>query len=251
MRPLSYDDARKVLKKLTGARIVLIGGQAINFWAEYYSSRVEELAAEAPFTSKDIDFCGAREAVKECAQRLSAEFVLPKDFDPTPNTGAVIFVDDEGTERQIDFLGRPFGLDEDDVFNTAIPANPADDEPDDAASKLLIMHPERCMESRIHNIIGLSDSSEKSLKQLRASVFCAREFQKDLIEDGYIRDALTLNERIFQFCHYNLNGRVIHVRTGIDPFDAVVSHPALPVEFNTLRYPQMKQWLSERRKRIR
>ena len=44
----------------------------MNFWTSYYERRVPELAREAPFTSKDIDFCGDRRAVRVCAERLWA-----------------------------------------------------------------------------------------------------------------------------------------------------------------------------------
>lgn len=55
--------------------IVLIGGQALNFWAERYSS-APELARGAPYTSKDIDFYGQQEHVTRCAQVLGGEAVL-------------------------------------------------------------------------------------------------------------------------------------------------------------------------------
>ena len=60
MTELSYVDVRPVLAKIADLErdLVLVGGQAVNFWASYYERRVPELAREAPFTSKDIDFCG-------------------------------------------------------------------------------------------------------------------------------------------------------------------------------------------------
>ena len=68
---------RALLDKLRPAAsdIVLIGGQALNFWAERYGS-VSELARGAPYTSKDIDFYGQQEHVTRCAQMLGGEAVL-------------------------------------------------------------------------------------------------------------------------------------------------------------------------------
>ncbi len=106
-RPLSYDDVKSTLESLDGTDIVLVGGQALNFWADLYLSRVEELARDQPYTSKDIDFCGPRHAVVECARRLGGGCRLPTDFDPTVSTGAVIYVDASGEERQIDFISSP------------------------------------------------------------------------------------------------------------------------------------------------
>ena len=36
----------------------LVGGQALNFWAERYSAHCKELEEYGPFTSKDVDFFG-------------------------------------------------------------------------------------------------------------------------------------------------------------------------------------------------
>lgn len=249
-RPLSYRDFKKILTKLTGAEIVLVGGQALNIWAEYYLPGCQELAATGPYVSKDIDFCAAPAAVIDCANRLSLEPILPKDFEPTPNTGAVIFLDEEGEERQIDFLERPFGLLPTDVFNTAIPYNLLDEDGNPTEIRIGVMHPERCMESRVHNVIGLRQNSAHALKQLRASVICAREFQKDLLGRGLTRLVLKLNERIFDFCLRNHNGVKVFSTTGIDPFDAVICSPELPEAFAKIRYPQMQARLTEKRRRL-
>jgi hypothetical protein len=96
-RPLSYDDIKSTLESLDGTDIVLVGGQALNFWADLYLPRVEELARDQPYTSKDIDFCGPRHAVVECARRLGGVCLLPTDFDPT--VSATIQVDGGGLQR--------------------------------------------------------------------------------------------------------------------------------------------------------
>ena len=53
--------------------IVLVGGQAVNFWAERYSESDSALREKAPFTSKDIDFQGDADAVRTCAERLEGK----------------------------------------------------------------------------------------------------------------------------------------------------------------------------------
>jgi hypothetical protein len=78
---------RVVLQQLEPARdnIVLIGGQALNLWAERYSDRAADLAAAAPFTSKDIDFCGTAQDVNNVrclsAARISS---LAQMSEPQP-----------------------------------------------------------------------------------------------------------------------------------------------------------------------
>ena len=97
MSELSFVDVRSVLAKIVDLErdLVLVGGQAVNFWASRYQPRVPELGREAPFTSKDIDFCGDQKAVRICADRLGGTPRLATPDDATPNSGTVVFVDIE------------------------------------------------------------------------------------------------------------------------------------------------------------
>ena len=52
---------------------VIVGGQALNIWGERHWPRAErELAAFAPFQSKDIDFLGDHHAAEALAREASA-----------------------------------------------------------------------------------------------------------------------------------------------------------------------------------
>ena len=250
VRPLTYRDIQATLARLgdTTAGIVLVGGQALNFWAEHYMARVPALAASAPYASKDVDFCGSRAAVLECARRLGGRALLPVDFDPTPNSGQLVFVDAEGHERVIDFLQQPFGLDAGDVLRTSLPVDALDEAGRPTGARFRVMHPERCMESRVHNCGGLPGyDTPRALVQLRASIVCAREFVSDLLRMGRVRPALDLAERVFHLCHDHLHAREVYVRFGVDPFDAVVPDARLPAAFCETRYPQMVARLTARR----
>lgn len=252
MLPLSYRDVEALLRRLgdSVSNIVLIGGQAVNFWAEQYLDRAPELGAHGPYTSKDIDFCGSRDSLVECARRIGGRALLPVDFDPTPNSGQLVFVDDTGTERVIDFLVQPFGLDAADVLRTSLPVEVLGDTGQPTGARFRVMHPERCLESRVHNVIGLPGyNTLTALAQARAAVVCTREFLRDLLAAGHVRPTLDLAERIFYLAHDHPRGRAIYERNAIDPFSAVFPDPRLPPEFNDLRYPQMVARLEARRAR--
>jgi hypothetical protein len=49
-------------------RIVLVGGQALIFWADYYD--IDEEEAGIPLMSKDIDFLGGQEIAEHCAMLI-------------------------------------------------------------------------------------------------------------------------------------------------------------------------------------
>jgi hypothetical protein len=114
-----------------------------------------------------------------------------------------------------------------------------------------VMHPVHCLQSRVYDILVLGENTEHARRQLRASVICARQFILTLADTGHVRDALKLNERIFQFVMNNLHGRRIHSVAGVDPFDAVATSHALPEAFRVTRYPQMCSALANKRKALR
>jgi hypothetical protein len=251
--PLSFRDIIRVLQRLQGLEVVLVGGQAVNHWAEHYlrQGRALDLEPVAPFTSEDIDFKARRALVAECAQRLGGTAKLPTLDDSTVNSGIVIFKDDGGYQRQIDMLATIGGLDEDDVEKSARSVAPlGEDDP----LRVRVLHPERSMESRAHNIVKLGGryDSEHGHNQFRASVSCAREYMLDLLdlgEDG-VRAALNHAERVYKFVVSPL-GLDVFERTGIDPFQAVAVDDRLPDRFVDTRYPQMLKKIEEKRAKKR
>jgi hypothetical protein len=140
---LSYLDVRPILAKVADLErdLVLVGGQAVNFWGSYYERRVPELAAGTPFTSKDIDFCGDQRSVRLCAERLGGRARLASFDDATPNTGTVVFVDDAGVTRTLDVVSAPFGLDAEEVHATALPVEVLDDSGAGTGIIFYILHP--------------------------------------------------------------------------------------------------------------
>ncbi len=176
---LSYEQATHILKELHELseqhRIIVIGGQAVALWYRRLSQLGYLSGAElAPLTSKDLDFRGARQTVQRAATLLNGEARLPTIDDPTPSTGLVLFVDNEGIKRQIDFLDAPYGLRARDVVETAqhIVLGGHGDE-----ISAVVIHPERLMESRIHNVVGLRQRSQHAIRQARAAIECVGHFQ--------------------------------------------------------------------------
>jgi hypothetical protein len=58
----SVSDADALLELIYSSpsgRIVVVGGQAVNFWADRYSPDKPELLAYRPFTSRDLDLLGS------------------------------------------------------------------------------------------------------------------------------------------------------------------------------------------------
>jgi hypothetical protein len=52
------------IRDSNGQPYILIGGQAVNYWAEHYLSAEPQPAELPPFTSEDIDFKGGHADVQ-------------------------------------------------------------------------------------------------------------------------------------------------------------------------------------------
>lgn len=199
-----------------------------------YVPRIEALATEGPFTSKDVDFLGDKEAVKECARRLKlgrAIFDPPFSRDVPINTGIVTYVDDDGVERTIDFLASIMGPDAAEVRDTA-PAVGIEGE------AIRVMHPVLCILARGPLILRLGRTDEHTLMQLRAIILCAREFLADLLAAGHVRQVYKWNERLFWYATKK-DGIEIYKRFNIDVSKAILLDDRLSEEFRSRRYPQM------------
>lgn len=253
--PLSYEEAVRILRELRELseehRIVVIGGQAVALWYRELS-RLDYLLGDRvePLTSKDIDFRGAQQTVRRAAALLGGTARLPSLDDHTPSTGLVLFIDGEGRRRQIDFVDAPYGLNARDVVETAQHIVLRDELGEVPA---VVIHPERLMESRVHNVVGLRQRSPHALRQARAAIECAYAFSRLILDSEQIgavtrrRAVLKLNERIYRFCRQPIV-RQFFCETELDPFEAIlVDHPTLPHEFRTIRYPQMETQLAKLR----
>jgi hypothetical protein len=68
---------------------LLIGGQAINYWAERYLRTEPDLREHLPFTSEDIDFKGTRLDVERIADQLGRKAIFPRKVEMTALAGAI------------------------------------------------------------------------------------------------------------------------------------------------------------------
>ncbi len=236
---LTFKDTEALLLRLGEAseRVVVVGGQAVNFWADFYADRVAELRDNGPFSSKDVDVCADRRDVRLFARKLEGTPKVAELDDNAPQLGTVTFVDANGVQRVLDIMADLTGLRGQEVAESAIAFVYANESGDRVAFK--VMHPVHVLVSRACNVVASAKyQTEHGLGQLQASVFCAREYLKDMLptDPKKVRD---WNEYIFRFRTKNRSGKQVAIEYGVDVFDAVVIGPELGDKFCTIRYRQM------------
>lgn len=242
--PLRIDETERIIARLEQVvrdrRVVLVGGQAVAIWASKLEGRISDALVDT-VASRDIDLLGNSSDLRQSAELLDARVRVVKWEDRTPLTGVAIFLDSEGHERRLDIMASVYGMNAEDIRQTAIEAELVIDQ--DRQVNVWIMHPERCMESRVHNSALANKQTDLAWRQLRASILCARAFSQLLLDErgeAAIRDVLKLNERIFRFAQEDRCSKLAADR-GIETFDAVLDDDRLPEKFRSVRLPQMKE----------
>lgn len=132
---------------------MVIGGQALNLWAEQFVGRAAALFAEGPYASKDIDFCGTQEQLGLCARALNGRPEYQSEKTLSLCIGVVHYLDRNSQERELDFLSKPFGLEAKPIWDMSFPATVKSQ--DDREATIRIMHPLHCFMSRVSNVGGL------------------------------------------------------------------------------------------------
>ena len=146
--------------------------------------------------------------------------------DNTVNTGIVIFVDDRGVTRQIDFIQEPAGVDHDETLETSIRADILDVDGKAVVATFRVMHPMLSLESRAYNVARLPGyQSPHAQNQLRAAIECVREFSRDRLDEDPL-ETLKLNEDVFCLARWGA-GPLVFARFGIDVLGAVVDAPGI------------------------
>ena len=89
--PLRQFSAIFKIRNAAGQPYVIIGGQAVNYWAERYLAVEPELQKLQPFTSEDIDFKGSHEDVQHIARQLALPPGYPPKVAMTALSGFILF----------------------------------------------------------------------------------------------------------------------------------------------------------------
>ncbi|HEX8416598.1 MAG TPA: hypothetical protein VF641_03250 [Methylobacterium sp.] len=197
-----------------------MGGQALNLWAERYS-HVPELALYGPYTSKDLDYFGHRDAAEKLAKCLGGRVLVPSRDDATPQS-AIVVAELGGEKIQIDFLkyikGVPVRALADSAAELVLTIHTAAG-PSELA--LPVMHPLHCLQSRIANVVELKREDDVAARQLAAAPIVVREYISEMLDAGDHPEATRTLQRLFEHLRSDINGRVAHRHAGRDPAEII------------------------------
>lgn len=236
--------ANQLVDYVSNQNIILIGGQAVMFWANFYGL-VEERAS----LTRDIDFFGQRADVEDANIRL-ANFKHKTQYagwdDTSPNSGIILVdIPDLKDPVRIDFLWAVHGLSGSDVRERAVLSSiPGIDK------SILVLHPFMCLESKIANLGSFPEKrSPEGIEQARLAVQVVRALIIHLLENGRERDALKLVERTKYIAQSDASN-FAHAVCQVDVLEAVPVEEFPSDDFKKTRWPQIKAFIDDRRQRF-
>ncbi len=204
----------------SGADFVVVGGQAVNLWAEHYRQAgafpAEVWTNLLPFASYDLDCLGGSLDAQAVGQDFGVKpqvyAALGKAWTPSV---ADLRLPVAGRELLLQFLHTVKGLSTSEVEENAR-------ELTCAGVILRVQHPAQCLEGKLANLCDFSQERppRQDLKHARLSTLILHAFVRERLAAGKVREVLGWVERIARLARgqYGLKTWYEH---GLDITEAV------------------------------
>jgi len=178
------------------ADCVLIGGQAVAWWAERYGIKAVVEGKEQDVTSHDIDFWGTREDLFQIASHLKRRPALPNRYEMTLLVGT-IQLEIGGQKTALEILHAVPGLDSANPRRTAVP------EEVQAAGgrrKLLVMSPVSLVLAKLHALRHFPQEDRQDLIHLQVSLKASKAFITEVLKQSARLALWNCNRLIEAYC---------------------------------------------------
>jgi len=228
---LSPKDAAVLIRQTRSENTVLVGGQAVAFWIDYFG-----ISPRLPALTEDIDYLGTRREAKLANARLEFPHKFkvgtPADL---PNT-ALLSVNMDGYKDPIliDYLSGVIGVDSREIARSAVTV-------DIDGQALKIIHPIQLMKSKLWNLYRLgSKRSAEGIEQARLSIEIVAAFlEKEKLNQ---RQTLKVIGTIGRFAATR-PARYAREHYDLDCLKAIPTEilegNSLPTAFREIRWPQI------------
>ena len=237
--PLDTEDVRKILS-ICGSAGLLVGGQALAFWADHL--QVERPESLLSGVTADADFIGDAALAIMLGKRLGWQTWIPSLDDSTPQTGKVTHRTKSGAVKQVDFLSGVAGLTTKDLVRRAIEM----DIPD--VGRLRVIHPVDVLDSRIQNLHLLPGKRNAAgIAQARLALGVARAFIAKEVATRGERVGLKLLERIAEISA-DIGAVRVYLLYRIDPLESVpLDQFRTTKALHKVRWPQILAEVARKR----
>lgn len=222
-------------------RAVLVGGQAVYFWAMRYRQRRSELDQYMPYTSQDADYLADESSARKLAEMLHCKFVR------APQKGGMLGLSlghipmNNGVDVEI--LGRVNGVMEAKIHRAALHL-------EWRGKTMHVIHPIQLYIAKGHNLIDLDQSDRQDGKHFAIMQLVLREFLAEIAantENTAPTALLKSCESVMDF-HLSDTGLKLIVQghiPKIDPWPDLAAHASSKIQnFVRERLPRWKRELA-------
>ena len=232
------------VRDATGKPYVLIGGQAVYFWAARYAAEEPALEQLRPFTSADLDFLGGREDVLRLAQQLSLRPEFPPMAGMTALAGVVpIKIGDARTS--IEFVRQIAGIKSGDISKLAI-------EREFHGTQIRVLDPISLLCCKANLALTVDQKSRRDVAHLQILVVCVRAFLRETLrgveaDELPVRGWLGAVERVLKLAESAV-GKKVARKFGVDWRHALPEKEIAASKHRlvmTLREKRLPQWLEK------
>jgi len=238
---LTEKEVDEILRSCDG-RALLVGGQALAFWAQYYGIVPIDVLGEN--VTSDADFIGTAAVAREMAAALKSKgwrYWQPTMDSATPQTAKLSKRIEGKGIKQIDFLDSIIGLERERVMRRAVTLHLRD------GTRLQLLHPLDVLESRLKNLAVLpSKRNRQGIAQARLAIDITRAFLEELVSEGKMRLLLTAIERVARIAQDKSLLAVSHDYE-LNVLDAVPADKVPSEEFRSRRWPQLLELVAAQR----
>lgn len=248
MSGFSLDDLVTVFGKLqeAGWDAILVGGQAVNVWANQFQRDSASWSALQPYTSRDLDYHGGLAEARRAMQILGARGKLNTSMEPSPNAGLLTVSLPDGQVLLVDILTGVFGLSAAEVERTAVRLSGIGPL---AGLTLRVIHPLLLLECKAASLRGLNQSDRQDAKHLRILILVIHEWLTEQLSQP--RSVFRSIERLGA-CALSPDGLQAFVN-GIDVLQAIpldaMREQADFATFLQQRWPQLQERINDKRRR--
>jgi hypothetical protein len=165
------------VRDATGQPYILVGGQAVNYWAERYLASEPELKPLRPFTSQDIDFKGSVEDVRRIAGQLELTPSYPPTAQMTALAGFIPFQIGD-LKSAIEIVRRIPG-----ISATTTPAIQAEW----GGNTIRVLDPISLLACKLELAATVPQDKRQDVAHLKILVPCVRAFLNELLQQVEIR----------------------------------------------------------------